>query len=193
MRPSWSVPVSSSQMRSVSDGGQVEVSGPMAIQEAWAGRYFEDFQLGDIYRAPVGRTVSEADNTWFTLITNNPNQIHFNAEYASRTEFGRPLVNSTLTLAIITGLTVADVSQNGFALGYEEVTMPSPVFAGDTLYAETEVLEVRESRSRPAQGIVTTRTRGLNQRGEVVLQMRRQVMVWRRDAAPRVDAFPLSR
>ena len=164
----------------------------MSIQEAWAGRYFEDFRLGDIYRAPVGRTVSEADNTWFTLITNNPNQIHFNAEYASRTEFGRPLVNSTLTLAIVTGMTVADVSQNGFALGYEEVTMPRPVFPGDTLYAETEVLEVRESRSRPEQGIVTTRTRGLNQRGEVVLQMRRQVMVWRRDAAPRVDAFPLS-
>lgn len=162
----------------------------MAIRDGWVGRYFEDFQVGDVYRSPIGRTVSEADNTWFTLITNNPNQIHFNADYAAKTEFGRPLVNSTLTIAIVTGMTVSDVSQNGFALGYREITMPNPVFAGDTLYVETEVTGTRESKSRPTQGIVTTRTRGLNQNGKVILQMERDVMVWRRDAAPQANTFP---
>lgn len=162
----------------------------MTIREGWSGRFLEDFDVGDVYRTATGRTVSEADNTWFTLITNNPNPIHFDAEYAASTSFGRPLVNSTLTLAIITGMTVADVSLNGFALGYSDVTMPNPVFAGDTLYAETEVLEVRASRSRPEQGIVTTQTRGLNQRGEEILRMSRQVMVWRREAAPNQSVFP---
>lgn len=162
----------------------------MTIRAGWTGRYLEDFEVGDVYRTVYGRTIIEADNTWFTLVTNNPNPIHFDAEYAATTQFGRPLVNSTLTLAIVTGMTVADVSLNGFALGYSDVTMPNPVFAGDTLYAETEVLEVRESKSRPGQGIVTTETRGLNQRGDEVLRMRRQVMVWRRATAPNQSSFP---
>ena len=119
----------------------------------WEGRYFEDFTVGDVYRHAHGRTISETDNTWFTLLTNNTHDIHFNADYASRTEFGRPLVVSTLTLAIVTGLSVSDVSQNAVAnleLGRREAT--APVFAGDTIYAESEVLEARPSKSRPGQG-----------------------------------------
>src|SRR3972149_8496332 len=120
----------------------------------WEGRFFEDFHVGDVYRHPHGRTVSEADNTWFTLLTNNTHDIHFNADYAARTEFGRPLVVSTLTLAIVTGLSVEDVSRNAVAnLGWQNVILSAPVFAGDTIYAESEVLEVRASRSRPGQGM----------------------------------------
>ncbi len=117
------------------------------------GRSFEDFRVGDVYRSRAGRTISEADNTWFSLITNNSNQIHFNADYAARTEFGRPPVNSLLTMAIVTGLAVPDTSERGFALGWDEVTLPHPLFAGDTLYAETTVLEARASRSRQGWGI----------------------------------------
>ncbi|MBX5492034.1 MAG: MaoC family dehydratase [Chloroflexi bacterium] len=162
----------------------------MPLQPGWEGRYFEDFRVGDVYRSRVGRTVTEADNIWFTLLTNNSNQLHFNSDYARHTLFGRPLINSTLTLAIVTGLTVPDVSENGFALGWEEVTLPHPLYAGDTLYAETEVLAVRESQSRPEWGIVQVRTRGLNQHGQVVIEFRRSVMVWKRAHAPRLQPFP---
>lgn len=151
----------------------------------WQGRFLEDFQVGDVYRHAHGRTISETDNTWFTLLTNNTHQIHINADYAASTEFGRPLVVSTLTLAIVTGLSVPDVSQNAVAnLGWSEVVLKAPVFAGDTLYAESEVLDVRPSRSRPGQGIVRVHTRGLNQRGETVMEFDRSVLVYSRDAAP---------
>ena len=154
-------------------------------EPGWRGRFLEDFRVGDVYRHPHGRTVSEADNTWFTLLTSNTQQIHVNADYASRTEFGRPLVVSTLTLAIVTGLSVADVSQNAVAnLGWNDVRLTAPVFAGDTLYASSEVLEVRPSRSRPGQGIVRVRTQGTNQRGETVIQFERAILVHGRDAAP---------
>ena len=153
-----------------------------------AGRFFDDFKIGDVYQSAVGRTVTEPDNTWFTLLTNNNNQIHFNRDYAANTEWGQPLVNSTLTLAIVTGLTVPDVSQNGIALGWDEIRLPAPVFAGDTLYAETEVTGVRASESRPGMGVVTTRTRGFNQRDEVVIEFVRQVLVWRQEAAPKPQA-----
>jgi itaconyl-CoA hydratase len=153
----------------------------------WEGRYLEDFHTGDVYRHAHGRTISETDNTWFTLLTNNTHDIHFNADYASRTEFGRPLVVSTLSLAIITGLSVPDVSQNAVAnLGWDEVKLTSPVFAGDTIYAESEVLEVRPSRTRPGQGILRVRTRGFNQRGETVMTFTRTVLVYSR--AGRLDA-----
>ena len=112
----------------------------MAIKPGWEGRYFEDFEAGDIYRCRLGRTITEADNIWFTLLTNNTNQIHFNNEYGKRTEFGKCLVNSALTLAIVAGMGVADVSENGFALGWDEIKLPNPVFAGDTVYAWSEVL-----------------------------------------------------
>jgi acyl dehydratase len=160
------------------------------VKPGWEGRFFEDFEVGDIYRCRYGRTVTEADNTQFTLLTNNTNQIHFNRDYASRTEWGQPLVNSALTLSIVAGLGVADVSENGIALGWDEITLPHPVFAGDTLYSESEVVESRASKSRPEQGIVKIETRGYNQDGTLVIKYRRSVMVWRRDHAPSQKLFP---
>jgi len=151
----------------------------------WQGRFLEDFTVGDVYRHSHGRTISEADNTWFTLLTNNTHDIHTNADYAARTEFGRPLVVSTLTLAIVTGLSVEDVSRNAVAnLGWENVVLSAPVFAGDTIYAESEVLEVRASRSRLGQGIVRVHTRGLNQDGVTILEFDRAVLVYARANRP---------
>lgn len=151
----------------------------------WEGRFLEDFHVGDRYRHAHGRTISQTDNTWFSLLTNNPHDVHSNADYASRTEFGKPLVVSTLTLAIVTGLSVPDVSQNAVAnLGWEHVRLTAPVFAGDTLYAESEVLEVRPSKSRPTQGIVRVRTRGFNQDGVTVLELERAVLVYTRAGRP---------
>jgi len=160
------------------------------VKPGWEGRYFEDFEIGDVYRCRYGRTVTESDNTQFTLLTNNTNQIHFNRDYAARTEWGQPLVNSALTLSIIAGMGVADVSENGFALGWDEITLPNPVFAGDTLYSESEVVSARESASKPDRGIVKVETRGYNQDGVLVIRYRRSVMVWKRDAAPSQRLFP---
>ena len=151
----------------------------------WEGRFLEDFKVGDTFRSRLGRTITETDNTWFSLLTNNPHDIHSNADYASRTEFGKPLVVSTLTLAIVTGLSVPDVSQNAVAnLGWDDVKLTAPVFAGDTLYASSEVLEVRPSKSRPGQGLVRVRTTGRNQRGEPVITYERTVLVYSRAARP---------
>lgn len=148
------------------------------IKEGWIGRFLEDFEEGDAYPHSLGRTITESDNIWFTLLTNNAHQTHYNVDYAEHTEFGRPLVVSTLTLAIVTGLSVADVSMNAIAnLGWEDVRLPAPVFPGDTLYAESEVVSVRASASRPGQGIVKVRTRGFNQRGETVITFERTILV----------------
>lgn len=155
------------------------------IVPGWEGRFFEDFHVGDVYRHAHGRTITETDNTWFTLLTNNTHDIHFNADYASRTEFGRPLVVSTLTLAIVTGLSVPDVSQNAVVnLGWDAVKLTAPVFAGDTIYAESEVIEARPSKSRPGQGLVRVRTHGFNQRDETVITYERTVLVYTRAARP---------
>jgi itaconyl-CoA hydratase len=162
----------------------------MAIEQGWQGRFLEDFNVGAVYRCRYGRTVTEADNIQFTLQTNNTNQIHFNRDYGERSGFDGCLVNSLLTMSIVVGMSTADVSENGVALGFEDVRLPAPVYAGDTLYSETEVLEVRESNSRPGQGIVTVKTRGLNQRGEAVIELRRSILVWKRDQAPSIDIFP---
>ena len=162
----------------------------MAVVPGWEGRYFEDFNVGDIYRCRLGRTVTEADNIWFTLLTSNTNQIHFNKYFARRTEFGKCLINSTLTLAIVTGMGVADVSENGVALGWDEVKLPHPLFAGDTLYSESRVLEKRESRSNPKRGVVKVRTRGIQQEGKVVIHYVRSVLVWKKAHAPTRDLFP---
>jgi acyl dehydratase len=162
----------------------------MTVKPGWQGRFFEDFQVGDIYRSRIGRTVTQNDNIWFTLLTNNTNQIHFNEHYAERTEFGRPLVNSALTLAIVAGLGVTDTSENGFALGWDRIDLPNPLFEGETIYSETEVLESRESRSRPQWGIVKFRTRGIKQDGTVVIDYTRSVMVWKRAFAPSEGSFP---
>jgi acyl dehydratase len=160
------------------------------VKEGWVGRFFEDFQVGDIYRCRLGRTITETDNIQFTLLTNNTNQIHFNTHYASRTEFKRPLVNSAMTLSVIAGLGVADISENGFALGWDYIKLPHPVFPGDTLYSESEVISARESKSRPEQGVVKVRTRGVNQDGVVVIEYERSVMVWKKGHAPLRALFP---
>jgi itaconyl-CoA hydratase len=160
------------------------------VKEGWVGRFLEDFEVGDIYRCRLGRTITETDNIQFTLLTNNTNQIHFNAHYASRTEFKRPLVNSAMTLSVIAGLGVADISENGFALGWDYIKLPNPVFAGDTLYSESEVISRRESKSRPDQGIIKVRTRGINQDGLVVIEYERSVMVWKKGQAPLKALFP---
>ncbi len=144
---------------------------------AGVGRAYEDIEVGAVYKSRFGRTVLDADNVWFTLLTLNTNPIHFDAEYAAATEWKKPLVDSTFTLALVTGLSVGDVSERGVNLGWREVRLPAPVYAGDTIRAETEVLEKRESRSRPGQGIVTVRTRGLNQRDEVVIEFERSIMM----------------
>jgi itaconyl-CoA hydratase len=164
-----------------------------AVKQGWNGRFFEDFAVGDIYRSRLGRTITETDNIQFTMITNNTNQIHFNTHYASRTEFKKPLVNSALTLSVIAGLGVSDLSENGFALGWDYIKLPHPVFPGDTLYSESEVISVRKSKSRPGQGVVKVRTRGLNQDGVVVIEYERSIMVWKKAHAPLTSLFPEAR
>ena len=160
----------------------------MAVKEGWRGRFFEDFEVGDVYRHPLGRTVTETDNAWFTLLTQNTAPIHFDRHYAAQTEFGRPLVDSTFTVALVTGQSVTDVSQNVMAnLGWDEVRLPAPVFEGDTIYSQSEVLETRESRSRDNVGIVAVKTTGYNQDGTVVITFRRTVMVYNRGHSPGVS------
>ena len=157
----------------------------MVVKRGWEGRVFEDFEVGDVYEHPLGRTVVAADNIWFTCITMNTNPIHFDAEYASRTEFKRPLVNSCFTLALVTGQSVADLTMNGVAnLGWDEVRLPNPLFEGDTVYARSEVLETRESKSRPKVGIVRVKTTGINQAGKPVIEFTRTFMVWKRGHVP---------
>ena len=159
----------------------------MVVKEGWRGRFFEDFEVGDIYEHPLGRTVTTTDNSWFTLLTQNTAAIHFDHYYASQTEFGKPLVDSTFTLALVTGQSVTDISQNVFAnLGWDEVKLPAPVFEGDTIYSRSEVLEKRESRSRPDVGIVKVRTTGFNHEGTVVISFERTIMVYKKDHAPRI-------
>lgn len=162
--------------------------------QSWQGRFYEDFQPGDVYEHALGRTISEADNTWFTLLTLNTNQIHFNDEYAAKTEWGKTLVNSGLTVAIVLGQSVTDTSHNAIAnLGWEEIELTHPVFVGDTLYAESKVISKRESKSRPYAGIVKVHTRGLNQNGDVCLSYTRSFLVYKRDHARDVEHFPASK
>lgn len=149
-----------------------------------SGRCYEDFAPGLVMRHPVGRTVTTADNIWFSLLSNNSNPIHFDRHYSAQTEFGQPLVNSTFTLALVVGLSVSDISRHAINLGWSEVTLPAPVFEGDTIYAESEVLSMRESRSRPHMGIVEVRSRGYKQDGTVVIEFRRTVMVYKRGNVP---------
>ncbi|HZV72108.1 MAG TPA: MaoC family dehydratase [Conexibacter sp.] len=162
-----------------------------AAPKRWRGRFFEDFEVGDVFRSRLGRTITETDNAWFTMLTLNTNQMHFNAAYAARTRFERQLVNSCFTVALITGMTVPDTSENATAnLAWTDIKLPAPVFAGDTLWAESEVLELRESASRPNVGIVSIRSRGVNQDGAVVVEFRRTFMVYRRDAPEAAELFP---
>jgi acyl dehydratase len=157
--------------------------GPKRYRESF-GRHFEDFNVGDVYEHRPGRTISEADNTWFTLLTMNTHPLHFDAAYAAKTEFGRPLVNSCLTLAIVAGMSVSDLSQKAVAnLGWDKIRLTAPVFAGDTVYAESEVLSARASKSRPTQGIVTVRTTGRKADGTVFMTYERSFLVPKRGHA----------
>ena len=154
------------------------------------GNFYEDFAIGQLYRHQLGRTIGEADNRWFSLLTMNTNQLHFNADYAEKSEHGRELVNSGLTVALVLGISVADISQNAIAnLGWKEIRLTGPVFVDDTLYGESIITGLRTSASRPHAGIVTCATRGINQRGEEVLDFERTFMVWRSDAEA-IHYFP---
>ena len=158
----------------------------MPVKRGWEGRCYEDFEVGDIYVHPLGRTINSTDNTWFTLLTLNTNNVHFDHHFAAGTEFGRTLVNSAFTLALVTGMTVTDLSQNAMAnLGWDEIRLPHPVFEGDTLYARTEVLEKRESKSRPNVGIVKVRSTGFNQDNVDVISYMRTFMVYKRGQVPK--------
>ncbi len=158
----------------------------MAGRSMTQGRYYEDFTVGDIYEHPYGRTIIDADNVWFTNLTMNTNPVHVDYTYAAQTDIGKPLVNSTFTLALVTGMSVVDISENAFAnLGWDKVRLPNPVFVGDTIYAESEVLQKRESKSRPNVGIVHFHTRGYKQDGTVVIEFDRTVMIYKRGRSPR--------
>jgi acyl dehydratase len=153
----------------------------------YSGRFFEDFAVGDVYRHPVGRTVTAADNIWFSLLTQNSAPVHVDAHYSAQTEFGRPLVNSAFTIALVTGQSVRDVSEHVLAnLGWDEVRLPNPLFEGDTVYSMSEVVSARTSRSRPHAGIVTVRTTGFTQDGRTVISFLRTVMVYRRGHGPQI-------
>jgi len=157
----------------------IEVS-PQRFRASY-GRYLEDFEVGHVYEHRPGRTITDNDNIQFSLMTMNAHPMHCDANYASKSEFGRLLVNSGLSLAVVLGMTVNDVSAKAVAnLGWKEIRLTAPVFGGDTLYAESEVLEVRASKSRPTQGIVTTRTRGFNQDGVMVMEFIRMSLIPRR-------------
>lgn len=148
------------------------------------GRYYEDFTVGDTYEHRPGRTITETDNTWFTLLTMNTHPLHFDAEYAKASEFGRCIVCSPLTVALLVGMSVTDVSQKAIAnLGWKEIRMTAPLFAGDTLYGESSVLDKRESKSRKDAGVVTVSTTGRNQDGKVVCTFERTILVAKRGHA----------
>ena len=158
----------------------------MAKKPGWTGRVFEDFEVGDVYEHPLGRTVIAADNIWFTCLTMNTNPIHFDGEYAAKTRFKKRLVNSCFTLSLVTGQSVIDLTMNAVAnLGWDEVKLPNPVFEGDTIYARSEVLQARESNSTANVGIVQVKTTGINQDGKTVIEFKRTFMVWKRGHAPR--------
>jgi len=163
--------------------GVIEIS-PGRFREV-QGRFFEDFEIGHIYEHRPGRTITDADNVWFTLLTMNTHPAHFDYAFSEKTEFGKPLVASPLTIALMTGMSVSDTSGKAIAnLGWDEVRMVHPLFVGDTLYAESEVLDKRESKSRPDQGIVTFKTVGKNQNNIIVSHFKRTVLVWKRGYGP---------
>lgn len=177
MVPTYSVDMSPQQTRELVAG--------------WQGRFYEDFEVGHIYKHPYGRTVAETDNMWLTNITMNLNPMHFNEAYAGETEFGERLVNGLVVIAMSVGMSVIDVSMNATAnLGYDQVRHHSPVFHGNTLFVESEVIDKRESDSRDNVGIVTTELRTFNQNDELVLSLQRTPMVLKRSHAEPSSARP---
>jgi itaconyl-CoA hydratase len=160
--------------------GEVKQVGERTYRESF-GRYFEDFKVGDIYQHRPGRTITQYDNISFTLLTMNTHPMHFDEQYAKHSEFGRCIVCSPLTVALMVGMSVTDVSQKAIAnLGWTDIKLTHPLFAGDTLYAESEVLDKRESRSRPSAGIVSVKTVGLNQDGVKVCEFNRTMLIMKR-------------
>ena len=154
-----------------------------------SGLYYEDFEVGDVFEHRPGRTITDVDNIWMTLLTMNVQQVHFDAAYAAKTEWKKMLVDSTFTLALLTGMSVRTVSAKVVAnLGWDKVKATHPVFAGDTLYAESTVLFKRESKSRPNQGIVTVSTRGVNQDGKEVMTFERTMLIYKRGHSPEAEA-----
>lgn len=163
----------------------------MTVHDGWQGRYFEDFVTGDVYRHPLGRTISEADNTWFTLLTMNTHPAHFDAHYASKTPFGKPIVNSGLTIAMLIGQSVTDISQRAIAnLSLTNVQLTHPVFVGDTLYAESICTGKRESASKPYAGLVNVHTRSLNSDGDQCLSFDRTILIYKQAEAATISSFP---
>ncbi|ELZ87397.1 MaoC domain-containing protein dehydratase [Haloferax elongans ATCC BAA-1513] len=161
------------------------------LVSGWHGRFFEDFRVGDVYKHPFGRTVTETDDVWLTNVTMNLNPMHFNEAYASQTEFGERLVNGTVVIALAVGMSVIDVTMNATAnLGYDKVKHHAPVYHGDTIFAESEVLETRPSESRNHVGLVTTELRAYNQDGDPVLSLERTAMVLKRESAQPSAATP---
>ena len=156
------------------------------MTETSEGRCYEDYTVGEVLRHPLGRTITETDNIWFTNLTLNMNPLHFDDHYSSQTDFKRPLVNSCFTLALVTGMSTIDLRHAFANLGWDEVRLPAPVFNGDTIYAESEVLELREPRSRPEVGIVKVRTRGYKQDGTVVITYTRTIMIYKRAHVPKI-------
>src|SRR6201998_534880 len=157
--------------------------GPQRYRESF-GRYYDDFVVGDVYEHRPGRTITESDNTWFTLITMNTHPLHFDKEYAAKSEFTRPLVNSCLTLSIVVGMSVSDISQKAIGnLGWNDIRLIAAVFVGDTIYAGSEVLSKRQSAKRPTQGIVTVKTTGKKADGTVFMTYERSVLVPKRGHA----------
>jgi itaconyl-CoA hydratase len=174
-------------------GADGEGEAAMTVHPAQLGRFFDDFVVGDVYQHPFGRTISETDSTWFTQLTCNTNQNHFNAHLAESNPItgGRIIVNSGLTVALVLGLSVIDMSQNAVAnLGWTDIRLTHPVYVGDTIYAESVCTDKRESSSRPGMGIITMVTRGLNQDGDVIVSWTRSVMVPKRETGIGQDYFP---
>ena len=165
----------------------------MSVHPAELGRFYDDFAVGDVYQHPFGRTISEADSTWFTQLTCNTNQNHFNAHLAKSNPIteGRVIVNSGFTVALVLGLSVIDMSQNAVAnLGWTDIKLTHPVYVGDTIYAESVCTGMRESSSRPGMGVITMKTRGLNQHGDVIVTWTRSVMVPKRETGIGQGYFP---
>lgn len=175
----------------MTDDRSTTESSEQRLVSGWQGRYYEDFNVGDIYKHPYGRTVTETDNVWFTNLTMNVNPMHFNASYAANTEFGERLVDGTFVIALAVGMSVIDISMNATAnLGYDDIRHHSPVFHGDTIFAESEVLSKRELESREHVGIVTTELRAYNQESDLVLSLERTPMVLKREYAAPSPACP---
>ena len=157
----------------------------MTVHHTSTGHFFEDFAKGDVYEHGVGRTITTTDNIWFTLLTQNTAAAHLDHHFAAQTEFGKPLVNSTLTFALVNGQSVRDISHNVIAnLGWDDVKIPNPVFEGDTVYSRTEIVDKRESKSRPHAGLLTVRTEGFNQDGTTIMTFQRTVMVYKKGQRP---------